>query len=123
MKRFFMIIAIIGIFTGCYNDKADKLYVTPATPDSCNVTTVTFAAVIQPIIQKNCAISGCHDASSINGYLLDNYAHIALQARNGNLVGTVTHASGFDPMPQTGSITACQVKQIQAWVAAGYQNN
>ncbi len=123
MKRSLMIIAVIGIFTGCYNDKADKLYVTPATPDSCNVTTITYAAVVQPIIQQNCATVGCHDASSSNGYLLDNYTHVATQAARGALVGTITHSSSYPAMPLSGSLTTCQVKQIQTWVAAGYPNN
>jgi len=123
MKRLFITIAVISIFTGCYNDKFDKLYVTPGTPDSCNVTTVTYSAIVQPIIQQNCAISGCHDASSSNGFLLDNYTHVATQAASGALVGTISHSGSYPAMPLSGSLTTCQIKQIQAWVTAGYPNN
>ncbi|MDR3679648.1 MAG: hypothetical protein P4L41_06765 [Flavipsychrobacter sp.] len=122
MKRILILITIIGFTTGCYYDKAQNLY--PSTGnDSCVLTNVTYSAVVQPIIAQNCAIGGCHDATSSNGFFLYDYAHVKTQATNGQLMGTITHASNYPAMPLSGSLTTCQILQITAWVNAGAQNN
>ncbi len=122
MKRILILIAIICIISGCYYDKAQNLY--PSTGnDSCVLTNVTYSAVVQPIIAQNCAIGGCHDATSSNGFFLYDYALVQAQATNGQLVGTITHANNYPTMPLSGSLTTCQIKQITAWVNAGALNN
>lgn len=123
MKRSLLFIVLTGILSGCYYDKAEKLY--PSTGnDSCNTTSVTYSAVVQPIIAQSCAISGCHDAYSTNGYLLTNYAQVAAQAANGNLVGSISHSSNYPAMPLgLPALSQCQISEITDWVKAGYPNN
>jgi mono/diheme cytochrome c family protein len=88
----------------------------------CDSTNVTYAAVINPIIQSNC--SGCHNANlASGGYNFSTHSGLAIPAQNGRLVGAVSHAPGYHPMPQGGKLNNCQIAQIKRWVALGALNN
>ncbi|MBB6610801.1 c-type cytochrome [Pontibacter sp. Tf4] len=90
---------------------------------ACNTTNVTFSGTIKPIFSKYC--TGCHSgAAPTGGINLTIYDHAAGVAKSGRLVGAVTHAAGFEPMPQGGAkLPACEINQIKAWVDAGAPNN
>ena len=111
---------------GCYNDKADKLYPT-ASATTCDTTTVTFAADIEPIISANCAISGgCHDAAgaaTTSGYNFVGYSDdLVNQASIGKLVSDIEHTT--NPMPQNApKLSDCDINKIIRWVNQGAQNN
>ncbi len=51
------------ILAGCYNDKADQLYPEPTTGggNSCDTTTMSFAADIKPLMDQYCATASCHN--------------------------------------------------------------
>ena len=85
----------------------------------CNTTDVTYTATIAPIMAKWC--TGCHGGVAPSaGMDLTNRVAVEAQARMGLLVGTVTHASGYTPMPPGGSkIDECSIAQINAWIATG----
>jgi hypothetical protein len=49
---------------------------------------------------------------------------VKVQAANGKLVGSISHAAGFIAMPSaTVSLSACEISQIKAWVNEGVLNN
>ena len=55
---FFVIIVLSGyLLNGCYYDNAEELY--PGSLN-CDVSNLSYDLVIKPIIDSNCAISGCH---------------------------------------------------------------
>lgn len=88
----------------------------------CDETQFTYANIIQPMINTNCV--GCHKPGSLGGNIdLSTYAKIKIQADNGKLVGSVTHAVGYQAMPQGGKLESCQISQIMQWIDAGAQNN
>jgi hypothetical protein len=88
----------------------------------CDETKFTFAADIEPIINNAC--EGCHKPGFLGGNInLDGYSNIKAQADNGNLMGVITHASGFVPMPQGGKLSECEIKKIQSWINSGAPNN
>lgn len=91
--------------------------------DECDPTKFTFAAVIQPIINKHC--KGCHNSNVTNGNVnLDNYQNILTYANNGKLLGTVSHATGFVPMPyNSNKLSDCVITQIRSWIESGSLNN
>ena len=90
--------------------------------NTCDTTSVTYSATISPIISSNC--QGCHNASlASGGYNFTSHAGLAVAANNGKLVGAVSHAAGFKPMPQGGKLTDCQITQIKKWVKLGALNN
>jgi hypothetical protein len=89
---------------------------------SCDTTNVTYETSIRPIIQNKCL--GCHSGSAASGGL--NFSsHTVLQnvALDGRLVGAITHAAGFVPMPQGGKLPECDIEKIVMWVEDGAPNN
>lgn len=89
---------------------------------ACDSTKFTYAAIIQPIINNYCV--GCHKPSSLGGNIdLSSYSLVKVQVNNGKLLGSVTHAVGYSPMPQGSKLSDCQITQIKNWISAGAANN
>lgn len=119
-----LLLAGSTIVAGCYNDKADALY--PSTGSTtCDTTTVTFATQVLPIMVANCAISGCHDASSVQGgYDLSSYNGVKQSVDNQRLLGSINWENGYQAMPQnTVKLTQCDINKITRWVNTGALNN
>ncbi len=89
---------------------------------SCDTTKFTFAASIKPLMDSYCV--GCHNPASAGGnILLTTYAGVQTVALNNKLMGSITHAVGFSPMPKGGKLSQCQITQVKKWVNAGALNN
>jgi hypothetical protein len=57
-KLLFALTVATSLFlTSCYNDNEEDLY--PA--GACELTAVTYATTIKPIMQASCAMAGCHN--------------------------------------------------------------
>lgn len=126
MKQIHKIILLLLIvsLTGCYYDSEEKLY--PQLSASCDLTNVTFAETVTPILQASCY--SCHSnsnaANSGGGIKIQNYADVLTIAKNGKLMGTVNHSSGYQAMPQGGGkLTDCEINQLQKWIDNGTLNN
>lgn len=122
-KSIFLILLLLPAFLyGCYNRNAEDLY--PATGgNNCDTSNVTYASVIKPIIEANCAKSGCHLGATYTGYDLSSYAGLATVANNGKLVAAIEH-TGPDPMPQDAAkLDDCTISKIKKWVSAGAPDN
>ncbi len=89
----------------------------------CETNKMAYAANIQPILQNFCYT--CHGMGlSQGGISLDTYAGVKAVADNGKLVGAISHASGFVPMPQNApKLSDCNINRIKAWVNSGAPNN
>lgn len=120
-------IAVVGLFillstfmSGCYYDKEENLYGGITT---CDTSNVTFSSNVLPIIQDNCY--ACHSqAAGQGGIILEGYANIVIRATNGSLVGAISHAGGYSPMPKNGQkLAECDIKRIQTWINAGALDN
>jgi hypothetical protein len=85
----------------------------------CNtVTNKAFNADVKPIIQSSCAITGCHEAGSINGVgPLTNYTEIF------NHRDEIQSAVSAGRMPKTGSLSSSQKNSILCWIQGGAPNN
>ncbi|MBG9375627.1 hypothetical protein I5907_05240 [Panacibacter sp. DH6] len=90
---------------------------------SCDAAVFTYSAAIAPIMTTNCV--ACHSATLQNGGVnLSTYEGVKSAANSGALIGTVTHAAGFSPMPQGGNkLSDCNIAQIQQWIDDGMKNN
>ncbi len=120
-----LVLLLIGglvTLTACYYDKEDLLY-GPALPCTDSTGTISYTAKVVPILQTNCY--GCHSgASPSGGQAMGTYTADKALVTNGKLIGTITHATGFSPMPKGGSkISNCNIAVIQKWVTAGAPNN
>jgi hypothetical protein len=88
----------------------------------CDENQFTYAIIIQPIVSGNCV--GCHKPGTLNGDVdLSTYNAVKVQVDNGNFLGTISHVSGFLPMPPGGKLSDCEITQITNWINAGALNN
>jgi mono/diheme cytochrome c family protein len=93
--------------------------------------TVCFESVILPMLQTNCAKSGCHDAATrADGYQLDSYANIV---RRGVNAGSANSSKIYEviaednpasrmPPPPNAPLTATQQALIAKWINQGARN-
>lgn len=90
--------------------------------DACNTSNVSFATDVMPTIQSS--FTSCHGTTSPSGgTTLNNYTTVKAAGTSGALLGTIKHQTGYPAMPQTGSLTACQIEKIETWVNNGMPNN
>ncbi len=105
----------------CYYDKEELLYGTNTACDT--LVTVSYNQQVVPLLQQQCY--SCHSGSFPSGnVLMGTYAADKAIAVNGKLYGSITHASGFVPMPQgAAQMSNCQISTIKKWIDAGMSNN
>ncbi|HEX2618408.1 MAG TPA: c-type cytochrome domain-containing protein [Flavobacteriales bacterium] len=89
----------------------------------CDMTNVTYAGTIRPIIINKC--QGCHSGAQPQGGLdFSSYADLADVAGDGRLAGAIQHQAPYTSMPPSGNpLPACQVEQILLWISDGALNN
>ena len=109
------LILFISALGSCSKASEDMLI----TVQQCDTSGMKYGADILPIITNNCY--SCHANGIVNGNVsLDGYANLKTQADNGKLVGVITHASGYPPMPDNGGkLSDCEINKIKSWIAAG----
>jgi uncharacterized membrane protein len=98
---------------------AENLVCESACGDTVNIT---YSLSVKPIIANKCI--GCHSGASLQGGIdLSSYAAVKVQVDNGKLWGAVSHGAGYSPMPVGGSLSTCELVQIQKWINQGAPNN
>ena len=58
--RHLAFIILVGAFAWLISGCTDDVLPEPEAPDFCDTAQATYATTIKPIIDKNCATSGCH---------------------------------------------------------------
>lgn len=101
----------------------------PVIGSSCSPDTVYFTNTILPLLNSNCAMSGCHNGlgnEDASQYTLNTYSGIMAIVKAGNpssskLVSVISNGS----MPPKGytPITAAQLTAIKTWITQGALNN
>lgn len=130
-KIVFIAVALISLaLTSCwYNNKWEKLHPygqLSGPPAPCDTTgTISYSVTVQPIIQSKCAISGCHVLHAQLNYNV--FANVVSDAQrtDGSDITTRITLPVSDPsyMPQSSTMTACEVAKIRLWIQQGCQNN
>lgn len=114
---FISITALLLISISCVSDSEDQLP-TP-DPDRCEDNNATLSGDVMPLMQQNCAVSGCHVAGTgrVDFTIKENILQYA------SLISTNTQA-GIMPPPGSGrSISATQKDLIFCWVSNGAEDN
>jgi hypothetical protein len=90
---------------------------------TCDTVNMKYLANVQPIIAANCY--SCHgNGLSQNGVSLDSYSKVKQQVSNGQLIGVITHAAGYTPMPYgKAKLSDCDINKIRSWINWGALNN
>lgn len=90
----------------------------------CDTTNVTYSGFIAPLLANTCV--GCHSGDAPSGGIsLNTHAGVESVALNGRLIGAITWASGYKPMPfgAAKKLPECTIDKIKAWVHDGARNN
>ena len=124
MKRLIFSLATMAIISyfigGCYYDNEEALY--PELSSSCDTTNITFSGTIVPILSSNCY--SCHsDANATafgGGIHLEAIADV--QSNSAKMLVSINQ-TGAKPMPPSGKLKACSIKQVEIWVRKGMLNN
>ena len=103
------LLAALFSVQACYYDNEEELYGTT------EVTAFKWSGDVQPIINTNCAVPGCHVAG--NGLpVLDSYAGVKDIVDNG---GFETRVLTDRDMPPSTPLNAEQLAKLQAWFDNG----
>lgn len=109
------------ILCSCYAENEEELFpeVTVAKNASDSSLVVSFLNDIQPIINQNCAFSGCH--ASTNTYPLTNYAEVKVKVDDNTFRNRVVDQRNM-PAPN-GLADVNEVNLIRRWLDEGAKNN
>ncbi|MBA3648971.1 MAG: hypothetical protein H0W62_10550 [Chitinophagales bacterium] len=134
MKRLIMIAAAVSVITsffiidGCSFEKAEV-----AVPgDTCLLAgdTVSYKNDIVPILETYCNnpdYGSCHQSIDNNGSGFDYtiYSGIKIEVDNNQLRSRVIEQKNMPPSNSAGpqSLTACDLKKIDAWINLGGPEN
>lgn len=111
------IFSIVVLFSGlvflaqCTKDKAPK-------PSACNVSTVSYVSDVKPILDANCATSGCHDAiTQQSGF---DYSTYAAASAGGEGAMCKIQGSCGSIMPPAGKLADSLICIIEGWKNQAY---
>lgn len=114
------------LLTACYYDNEEDLFQyvdQTGSGSSCEVMTAEFAADVTPILTAYC--TRCHRDGRTDGNVnLEGYDRVSPYVNDGSLLGSAKHEAGFAAMPPSGgTIPACDIQKLSAWIEAGALNN
>ncbi len=91
------------------------------TTYDCTGTAPTYTTDIKPIMDANCALSGCHNAASREaGFDLSNYNGVVSASASAAFLGAIEHLSRYDAMPRNASkLDDALIKKIYCWANNG----
>jgi len=108
----------VFVLGACVNHDIDA----PVIVSCADETAISFEINVRPIINSNCAISGCHNGdldNNLNWTILKNF-----QDHAGEIKRRITlPLSDSDKMPRVGKLTYDQIKVISCWVEQGAKDN
>lgn len=108
--------------SSCYYDNEALLYGNNA-PCTDTSTVVSYSQKVLPLLRQNCYT--CHTGGfPSGGIVMGTYAADKALAQNGKLYGSISHASGYSPMPKgLAKMNNCQLQSVRKWIDAGTPNN
>ncbi|MDZ7876420.1 MAG: hypothetical protein U5L45_02055 [Saprospiraceae bacterium] len=117
------LLAVSTLVESCYYYNETDLY----GPTTCDTSTAKFTAFVSPLMMTACASSGCHSATA-KASGIDLSSHTTIKAyitgSKAAFIGSMKRTSGYSAMPKGASKLAdCDITKLEAWIAAGMQNN
>lgn len=124
LRKTILIGILCLVFVSCYYDNEEELFIPiPGSTGSCDSIAITYSGTIAPIMTSYC--TRCHRAGRTDGGVnIAGYAQLLPYVNNGQLLGTIRHEAGNNPMPPSGGkIPSCDIQSISAWIEGGAPNN
>jgi hypothetical protein len=101
-------------FFSCKEENKDS-----EKPTDTDCSKVSYSADVKPIINKSCALSGCHGSGSNNGDLT-LFSGVKAKAEDGTLNNRVLVKKD---MPPSGSLSSEELAKIDCWIKNGAPEN
>lgn len=111
VNRTAIIMACLLVLTGCEYENEEALF---GEPEECT-TPVLFESEIRPLIQANCAFSGCHAAGGTSPELT---TFELVQARATD-IRHMTQSRQMPPPSSGRSLSQEEIDKIACWVEQG----
>lgn len=123
-----LILSILSLsFHSCYYDNLDEIHAADDLFSPCDTSgVVSYSADINPIMINSCGSeNSCHQSGTSDSAIpLDNILNLRDVANDGSLMGSILHDASYEPMPNGGgSLSACSIQKIQAWINRGTPDN
>lgn len=117
MEKFknYLFVGLICICGSCAYDNAEELY----GEQKCPPVGTSFSQTIHPIIDANCAISGCH----VNGQQLPTLENFTQISSNAAKIKTRTSNGTMPPSTSGKSLSPEEIDAIACWVESGAPDN
>ena len=90
-------------------------------PDPCSPDTAYYQNTILPLVNSNCAMSGCHDSNGTGE--ADPYTTYSQIRSNRNDMLEQMQQGTMPPQSSGITLTADQIAQFQLWIQQGAQYN
>ncbi len=118
MKRIGWLAIISIVISSCYYDKMEGLYPGGIVNPCDSSLPATYSSSIEYIINLNCV--SCHSSTNASGNVkLTSYQEVKSYAASGLLLNVIERKSGYQPMPPSQALSACQIDKIKTWVQNG----
>ena len=109
MLGVFMVLTVMG---GCESEESDSVEI------DCGSVSVSFANDVNPIIQANCARSGCHGAGSNNGP-----GELLTLSQVSNAKSEIYSSVSSGEMPKDSRLSTNEKSIILCWIENGASDN
>ncbi len=113
-------IGILYLMNGCKHTpeevRPDNSPEPPVDTIACDSSNVTFPGIVQPILETYCI--SCHSGPTPSGALdFTDFNDLAFVAESGQLLGSIKHLPGYEPMPQNGpKLSNCEISLVEKWI-------
>lgn len=119
MRLVFIVFTLFIGMISCTKNKAIELDLLEKYP--C-VDLISYAQVIEPMINQSCNVSGCHNSTASAGYEFTSYDVVSNNATIINKV--ISRESGVTPMPYgQDQLPDSLIAKFRCWIEQGTLNN
>ena len=117
MKKIMIIAIAICVIAAC-KTKKDTTSATAKPTINCATPEATYASDIKSIMETNC--SKCHNENNKAGYNFLTLQSVKKAAMNGELLRSIKHEPGIDPMPAyADKLDDATINKIECWINNG----
>lgn len=124
MKKKLQLLTICSVIlfsiSSCGGDDNSNKYTDAANCTGLTSALNNYSLTVKPILDLNCAASGCHDSGTASGnMILSDYANAKKAFVDGNALCSINH-DGCEPMPQgSDKLDATTLNLLACWVKNG----
>ncbi|NJM94335.1 MAG: hypothetical protein HC842_06440 [Cytophagales bacterium] len=119
-RLIYTIISVMWLSACAYQTTEDLCQEQLGRPCACDLDSVRYSRSIKPLLQSNCALSGCHSGPDAEqGWDFATYP-AAQEASTQGMLQALRHEPGFSPMPRNAAqLSACDIAKVERWIQNG----